>query len=358
MIGSQDTTDWVTTMINRKPPSEKILVVDDISMNIELLEGVLSPKGYVVDSAESGAEAIEKIAKDIPDLILLDVMMPKMNGYEVCRRIRTDETLPYIPIIYITASELEQKHIIEGLDAGGDDYIRKPFDSAELLARIISCLRVKTLYKELAKTKAELSRYVSLTTLKMVENKVSGQEVPLDYDAYVTVLFSDIRGFTEISEGIDPADVFNKLNANLEKQLRVISKYQGIIDKLSGDEVMAVFEGPKMVENAIRCALEIVYELSEADNKGKLELPYVGVGINTGPIYLGSLGNESFRDYTVIGNTVNIAARLCGLADKSQVLLTKTSQESVRQKEFHFQSIGEKMLKGLRKPMEIFQVTL
>lgn len=338
--------------------SERILVVDDTPINIALLEGILTPAGYTVDAAESGEEALDKVVNDTPDLILLDVMMPKMNGYEVCRRIRENKALPYIPIIYITASELEQKNIIEGLDAGGDDYIRKPFDIAELLARIISCMRVKALYEELAKTKAELSRYVSLSTLRMVESKITGHEEPLNYDAYVTVLFSDIRGFTQISEGMDPEELFNKLNANIGKQLRVIEKYQGIIDKLSGDEVMAVFEGPEMGDNALGCALEIVHELSESERNGELELSYVGIGINTGPIYLGSLGNESFRDYTVIGNTVNIAARLCGLADKFQVLLTKTSLESVRQGEFHFQSIGEKMLKGLSKPMEVFQVTL
>lgn len=337
---------------------ERILVVDDTPMNIDLMEGILTPVGYTVDSAKSGEEALGKVVNDTPDLILLDVMMPEMNGYEVCRRIRENKSLPYIPIIYITASELEQKNITEGLDAGGDDYIRKPFDVAELLARIISCLRVKALYEELAQTKKELSRYVSLSTLRMVENKITGHEDPLNYDAYVTVLFSDIRGFTQISEGMDPNELFNKLNANIGKQLGVIEKYQGIIDKLSGDGVMAVFEGPEMGENALECALEIVHELSESERNGELELSYVGIGINTGPIYLGSLGNESFRDYTVIGNTVNIAARLCGLADKFQVLFTKTTLESVRQGEFRFKPIGEKMLKGLSKPMEVFQATL
>lgn len=226
------------------------------------------------------------------------------------------------------------------------------------MARIISCLRVKALYEELAQTKKELSRYVSLSTLRMVENKITGHEDLLNYDAYVTVLFSDIRGFTQISEGMDPNELFNKLNANIGKQLGVIEKYQGIIDKLSGDGVMAVFEGPEMGENALECASEIVHELSESERNGELELSYVGIGINTGPIYLGSLGNESFRDYTVIGNTVNIAARLCGLADKFQVLFTKTTLESVRQREFRFKPIGEKMLKGLSKPMEVFQAIL
>ena len=337
----------------------RILVVDDLPMNIELLVAILTPEGYIVDSAQSGEEALEKVFNDPPDLILLDVMMPKMNGYEVCRKIRANKSLPYVPIIYVTASELEQKHAIEGLNAGGDDYIRKPFKIGELLERIISCLRVKTLYDELAKTKAELSRYVSLSTLKMVENKIHDvQAETLDRNAYVTILFSDIRGFTQISEGMAPADVFEKLNTNIGKQLRIIKKYQGIIEKLNGDEVMAVFEGPKMSDNALGCALEIIQELSKPKSNQESDLFNVGIGINTGNIYLGSLGNESFRDYTIIGTTVNIAARLCGLADELQVLFTKTTLTSLRQEQFCFQSIGKKMLKGLSKPIEVFKATL
>jgi len=134
-------------------------------------------------------------------------------------------------------------------------------------------------------------------------------------------------------------------------------KYQGIIEKLNGDEVIAVFEGPDMADNALRCALEIIHTLSEPECNGELEFPYVGIGINTGHIYLGNIGNESFSDYTIIGNTINIAARLCGLADKFEVLLTQTTLESVNHEQFHFKSIGKKMLKGLSKPTEVFKVT-
>jgi len=342
-----------------KQMAARILVVDDFALNIELLKGILTPAGYAVDSAERGEQALDIAFNDPPDLILLDVMMPGMNGYEVCRRIRKNTGLPYIPIIYITASELEQKHVIEGLNAGGDDYIRKPFEIAELLARISSCLRVKSIYDELSKTKAELSRYVSLSTRRMVEKKIQlDQAEPMDRDAYVTILFSDIRGFTQISEGMAPADVFAKLNTNIGKQLRIIEKYKGIIEKLNGDEVMAVFDGPDMGGDALGCALEIIRELSKSELSGESDVFNVGIGINTGNIYLGSLGNEFFRDYTVIGNTVNIAARLCGLADKFQVLFTETTRKSINQEQFFFQGIGKKMLKGLSKPIEVFKMIL
>lgn len=247
-------------MITVKRFSGTILAVDDTPSNVELLEAWLTPEGYRVKTATSGAEALEKIKAEHPDLVLLDVMMPGMDGLAVCRKIREDKKLPYIPVIFITASELELKDVVKGLDSGGDDYIRKPFEPTELFSRIQSTLRIKRLYDDLAKTKAELSRYVSLSTLKMVENKIKGHEEPMNYDAYVTVLFSDIRGFTQISEGMDSKDLFDQLNTTIGKQLKVIEKYEGIIDKLSGDEVMAVFEGPRMGENAIGCALELAYE--------------------------------------------------------------------------------------------------
>lgn len=211
----------------------------------------------------------------------------------------------------------------------------------------------------MAKTKAELSRYVSLPTLKMVENKVQHtQAEALDQDAYVTVLFSDIRGFTQISEGMAPSDVFAELNVNIGKQLKIIEKYQGIIEKLNGDEVIAIFYGPDMGDNALGCALEIIQELSESGFVGESEMFNVGIGINTGHIYLGSLGNESFRDYTIIGNTVNIAARLCGLADKLQVLFTETTLTTIHQERYRFQPIGKKLLKGMSKPIKVFKAPL
>jgi len=174
----------------------------------------------------------------------------------------------------------------------------------------------------------------------------------------VTILFSDIRGFTQISEGMVPADVFAKLNIIIGKQLRIIEKYKGIIEKLNGDEVMAVFDGTNMGADALGCALEIIQELSKLDHNLESDLFNVGIGINTGNVYLGSLGNEFFRDYTVIGNTVNIAARLCGLADKLQVLFTETTLTYINQEQFCFQSIGKKMLKGLSKPIEVFKLIL
>jgi adenylate cyclase len=188
----------------------------------------------------------------------------------------------------------------------------------------------------------------------MVEKIASGEASELNKTAEVTVLFSDIRGFTNISESMNPADVFEMLNLNLGKQIEIIEEYKGVIDKLNGDEIMAVFEGQDRAENALQCALKVIDALTTAKPSRGVDWSSVGIGINTGPVFWGSLGSISFQDFTVVGNTVNIAARLCGLADRFQVLFTESTLKLIRPERYNYKSIGRKMLKGLSAPMEIF----
>jgi DNA-binding response OmpR family regulator len=336
--------------------SKKILIVDDEPINIELLEDLLIPEKYIVEGALNGEEALAKIQKELPDLILLDVMMPGMNGFQVCSEIRKNLSLPYIPIIFITAYQIDQSDIIHGLDMGGDDYIRKPFDSSELFSRIRSCLRVKKLYDDLARTKTELSRYVSLSTVDMVEKKTSKEVFQADRSAVVTVLFSDIRGFSNFTENMVPEKIFKMLNINLSRQIKVIEKYNGIIDKLNGDEIMAIFEGPDMASNALKCARGIVKALSVPQNSTLLDWAGVGVGINTGQIYLGSLGSDTFKDYTIVGNTVNIAARLCGFASQYQILFTEATLKLIKKTEFNYRPVKKVSLKGISSPINVLEL--
>lgn len=332
----------------------KILAVDDEPINIKLIEAILIPQGYAVETATNGQEALDKVRTTKPDLILLDIMMPDMDGYQACERIRGDTSLPYIPIIFLTATRTDQKDMIHGLEIGGDDYVLKPFDTFELLSRIRAALRVKGLYDELARTKTELSRYVSLSTLKMVEKTTLGRDISAGETMDVTVLFSDIRGFTKITEDMDPAEVFEMLNLYLSKQIRTVEDHQGIIDKLTGDEIMAIFEGQDMARNALQCAVAIVNTLCSSDSCLTADWVGVGIGINTGPVYVGSVGSETFKDYTVMGNTVNIAARLCGFAKKFQILFTESTRDLIDAKEFGCTSVGKLSLKGIKAPMEVF----
>jgi adenylate cyclase len=333
-----------------------ILAVDDEPFNLDLLEAVLLPEGYTVEMATSGGETLDKIKQVNPDLILLDVMMPDMDGYEVCGRIRADTTLSYIPIIFVTAKHKDPKDMIHGLDIGGDDYIGKPFNPPELLSRIRSALRFKELFDRLSRTKSELSRYVSLSTMELVEKSISGEMLKAGETRDVTILFSDIRGFTSLSENMDPQKVFEMLNLYLSKQIKVIEQHHGIIDKLTGDEIMAIFEGPDMVKNALRCGASIVETLCGAEQCVGDDWVGVGIGINTGPVYVGSIGSETIKDFTVIGNAVNVAARLCGSAKKFQVIFSEYTKSYIEDEGFEYQSAGKIALKGIREPVEVFEL--
>jgi adenylate cyclase len=334
--------------------SKTILAVDDVPANTKLLKAKLSPQGYMIETANSGHELLEKISSSMPDLILLDVVMPGMDGYDACRRIRSDASIPYVPIIFITASQIRQKDVVYGLDIGGDDYIRKPFDTLELLSRVRAALRVKDLHDELAETKTELSRYVSLSTLRLVEKKVS-EGIQTAGIKDVAVLFSDIRGFTDITENMEPLKVFEMLDFHLSTQMEIIEKHHGVIDKLNGDEIMAIFEGNEKTENALQCGIEIMTALSGVKSEHAGGRVAVGIGINEGPVYVGSLGSTKFKNFTVVGNTVNVAARLCGNAKKFQILFTEAMVNSIKGKGLNYSLVGDISMKGMGKPIRVFE---
>ncbi len=335
---------------------QEILAVDDEPTNLKLLEAILVPEGYVLKTALSGNEALDEIKSLNPDLILLDVMMPGMDGYQVCKRIRADSPTSYIPIIFLTAMKTDQRDIVHGLDIGGDDYIRKPFDAVELLSRIRAALRVKELYDKLILTKAELSRYVSLSTVEMVEKTTSEEGIQVGQTKDVTVLFSDIRGFSNIAENMAPGEVFEMLNLYLSKQIEVVQDHHGIIDKLNGDEIMAVFEAPTMAQDALMCGTAIVNAIRDLGPYREGSWIGAGIGINTGPVYIGSIGSETMKDYTVVGNTVNIAARLCGFAKKFQILFTEATKELIEEYGFPYKSLGKVPVKGVTSPLETFEL--
>jgi class 3 adenylate cyclase len=342
-------------MIGRRR-NKKILAVDDEPANLKLLEAILTPEGYSIETALSGKEALEKLKIFSPDIILLDIIMPGIDGFKTCERIRADFLSTYVPIIFLTAMRGRQEDVINGLEIGGDDYIRKPFDKLELLSRIKASLRVKELYDRLNYFKTELSMYVSLNTLQMLEKRISAEQSQSGETRDVTILFSDIRDFTNIAENMHPDEVFEMLNLYLSRQINIIVDHHGIIDKMSGDEIMAVFEGPQMGRNAIQSGMDIVKALSDLGRHHETDWIGVGIGIHTGPVYIGSLGSEIMKDYTVVGNTVNIAARLCGKAWKFQVLFTQATRHLIKEDEFLYKALGEISMKGLREPVNLYEL--
>lgn len=362
-----------------------ILVVDDNEANVEILETRLTSQGYEVITARDGAEGLERAQVDQPDLILLDVMMPKIDGLEVARRLKRDEALPFMPIILVTAKG-ETADVVAGLDAGGDEYLTKPVDQASLVARVRSLLRIKELHDTiedqshlLQRQKEELEelnqkletrvaaqvneldrmqrlrRFLPRQLAEMVVT--SGDESILDsHRREITVVFCDLRGFTAFSEVSEPEEVMAVLADYHAEAGPLVEKYGGTLDRFLGDGLMIVFNDPVRMEDhaarAVRLTLELRDKIAElCDNW--LTLGYqlgFGVGVANGYATIGKIGFYGRVDYTAIGTVVNQAARLCDEAKRDEILITQRVVTATNDL-IEAEPLGEITFKGLRQPV-------
>jgi DNA-binding response OmpR family regulator len=354
----------------------KILVVDDTPANIKLLADLLTYKGYEVATAATGEEGLKQLAEKRPDLVLLDIMMPGMNGYEVCRTIRADPAHGVLPVVMITSLDPMQERI-KGLEAGADDFLTKPINHPELLARVKSLLRIKTLYDQLTDLNANLERRVAhgiaeLERLGRMKRFLSpqvadlilagGGEDPLkSHRREITVVFLDLRGFTAFTETSDPEEVMGVLREYHAEMGRLIMVHQGTLERFAGDGIMIFFNDPVALENpaasAVRMALQMQQRFGElAGNWKKRGYDLgMGIGIAEGYATLGAIGFEERWDYGAIGNVTNVAARLCSEALAGQVLVSQRVMAKVEAM-VDSEPVGELALKGLRKPIAAFNV--
>lgn len=365
----------------RTPP--RILVVDDTPANVHIFKSRLEAHGYDIVVATDGDEALTAVRDAQPDLVLLDVMMPKLDGLEVCRRLRADASLPFIPIILVTAKS-DPKDIVSGLEAGGDEYLTKPVDQAALVARVKSMLRMKQLHDtvqaqadERAEWNRTLERRVSeqvgqlerLGRLKrffsphLAELIVAGgADDPLKtHRRDITVVFLDLRGFTAFSETTEPEEVMGVLREYHAAMGRLIMEHEGTLERFTGDGLMIFFNDPVAVpdpaERAIRMAIAMrdrVAKLQTAWQKRDHDLG-LGIGIAQGYATIGAIGFEGRLDYGAIGTVTNLAARLCAEAKDGQILVTSrvaAAAEAVADTE----EVGSLALKGLARPVRTFNV--
>jgi adenylate cyclase len=328
----------------------RILVVDDLPQNIRLLEALLGPRGYDVVSASSGAEALVLAGRGDIDLVLLDIVMPEMDGYEVCRTLRDDDATRFLPIVMITASGEEEK--LAAIEAGADDFVTKPFDQAELLARVHSLVRVKRYHDTIEAQAAELAafnqqleervreqvdqlerlgrlrRFLSPQLAELVVS--SGDDSFLEsHRREITVVFCDLRGFTAFAETVEPEDVLQVLSEYHEALGDLVHRFEGTLERFTGDGLMVFFNDPlpcpDAPERAVRMAVAMrghVSQLAESWSRMGYDL-HLGIGIAQGHATLGRIGFEGRSDYAAIGSVTNLAARLCADAEPWQILATE-----------------------------------
>ena len=341
-----------------------ILVVDDQPQNIELLEAYLVPQGYEIVKAANGEEALGKLSGDQIDLILLDVMMPGMNGYEVCKKIKSDSDNTFLPIVMLTALDNRQAKI-EGLETGADDFLNKPFSEIELVARIKNLLKIKFLHDEVESKNhlisSMLHRYVNRFVIEQIlANPEKYSELGGDRKE-VAAFFCDIRGFTSLSENMKADDLIHLLNSIYKKLTEIVFRNKGTFDKYMGDCIMAFWGAPMDIEDetlwAIRAALEMQVAFEDLKQGWPPELKKlgIGIGINYGEVVVGNVGTEEAMNYTVIGDVVNTAQRLESIARSGQVLITKNALLRVEGK-IKIRALQPGQLKGKSLPVEIYEV--
>jgi class 3 adenylate cyclase len=356
----------------------RILVVDDTPANVKLLEDLLGFHGYEVEAATSGEEALVAVRDHVPDLILLDVLMPGLSGYDVCRRIRSDASLAMLPVVMITALE-DREERVKGIEAGADDFLSKPVNPPELLARVRSLLRIRRLHETVQRQADQLAAWNRTLEARVTEQVghvekllrlkrffspqlaelilAGGADDPLEsHRRDITVVFLDLRGFTAFSESAEPEEVMAALSEFHHAMGRRILEYQGTLERFTGDGLMVFFNDPLPIHQPARRAVEMAFAMQEdvlklsAHWKKKGYALGLGIGISQGYATVGAIGFEGRIDYGAIGTVTNLANRLCDLAEPGHILVSQRVFAEVEDSVFA-EDLGDVSLHGFKRPV-------
>ena len=368
----------------------RILVVDDVPDNVDILQMRLESQGYEVATAGDGAEALEKIRELLPDLVLLDIMMPKVDGIETVKRLKADGSLPFIPVILVTA-KADSKDVIAGLESGGDDYLTKPVDHAALSARVRAMLRIKSLHDTVQAQSQRLEEQAAelATWNKTLEERVAAQVGEIErigrlkrflapqiaetivssggdailesHRREIVALFCDMRGFTAFAETTEPEDVMAVLREYHDTLGPLVHRYEGTLAQFTGDGLLVYFNDPVPCPDPAQRAVRLAVDMREAVARmarswaGRGHEIGFGVGIAQGYATLGQIGFEGRFDYAPIGTVINVAFRLCSDAKDGQILVTQRVASAI-ECQAELEPLGNLAFKGLSRPVAVLNV--
>ena len=343
----------------------KILIVDDEPFNVDYLEQELGDLGYETLSAAHGQEALEKIAVEAPDLILLDVMMPVMDGFTVCRILKGDEETRLIPIVIMTALDgIEER--IKGIEAGADDFLTKPVNERELIARVQTTLKLKHTVdrklNELHRVKDHFAKFVPEAVKHLVTANPEVSELTEKYEQDISILFVDISGYTRLSEQLPLKALDRLVERYFSAFLDRIHEASGDINMTAGDGFMAVFQDRDRYLHTVKAvdtALTLL-AVTERLNQENREQPLaIHMGLNSGTALVGSTRFEGVRGtrwtFTANGPVTNLAARLASIAEAGQVLVGPETVRRLGQR-YRWESLGRERLKNIAEAVEISRV--
>jgi class 3 adenylate cyclase len=369
----------------------RILAVDDTPENLEILRARLSANGYEVITANDGEQGLALARDSDPDLVLLDVMMPKLDGISVLKKLKEDAALRFVPVVLVTAKS-DMRDVVAGLEAGADDYLVKPFDQSALVARVRSLLRIKGLHdlvltqaKQLEEQAAELAtynrsleervsaqlaeierigrlrRFLPPQLAELVSASAEADAILASHRREITVVCCDLRGFTALTEGAEPEEVMAVLREYHQAVGELIFRYEGTLERFAGDGVMVIFNDPLPCadhpERGVRLALDMraaVGALGEQWKKSGYEIGF-GVAVAQGYATLGQIGFDRRLEYTAIGSVVSLAHRLCAVAQAGQVLISQRVFAAVEGL-CEVTPVGELALKGFQRPVPAYDV--
>jgi adenylate cyclase len=355
-----------------------ILVVDDNEINRDLLSRYLARLGHTVQSAPDGRKALEMIGTGAFDLVLLDIMMPELNGYQVLQHLKDSSNWRDLPVIMISALD-EMDSVVRCIELGAADYLSKPFNPVLLRARVGACLekkRLRDLEKEQKRQLQELNaalevrnrfirqtfgRYLSDDIVESILERPDGLKIGGE-KRQATILMSDLRGFTSLSEGLPAEDVVSMVNIYLETMTDIILKYQGTIDEFIGDGILVIFgapfQRPDDARRAVACAVEMQLAMASVNDRNRQAgYPEValGIGVNTGNMVVGNIGSKKRTKYGVVGSNVNLTARIESYTVGGQIFISENTLKECGDI-VQIDNAMQVSPKGVKEPLTIYEV--